>query len=122
METTDADVNFTALGITDQEFDHYVGIDDSVECYGELTDEQIIEDLQDTAVVSADTEETEEVDYPVPTTSEVIVALGTVRKYSDAKGLTETLDKFYSIEDQLWKVVAQSTHQTSITDFFRPAF
>ena len=57
--------NWSSLGIDEEEFDHYVTMDDNIDCYGDLTDDQIIQEVQGIPKAD-DNEEVEEEEVQIP--------------------------------------------------------
>ena len=110
----------SSLGITEEEFDHFVTMDNNIDCYGDLTDEEIISDIRgDSTSIDVAKEESEDQDLQVPRNSDVMQALSTIRYFLDAKGLVQVLEGFYPIEEQVWKFMAASRcRQTVLTEFF----
>ena len=111
--------NCSPMDINEEEFDQYVSMDSDIDCYGDLTDEQIAQEVQGVAGEDLTDEEPEDQELPVPTATDTIQALQTVRCFLDAKGLVQALNDFYPVEDQICKVIASSSrHQTLLDDFF----
>ena len=93
-------------GMTLHEFQAYVDVDSSVECHGELTDEEIC-----ASVHQSDPQ-------PVPATKprEVLQAMSSVRAFMEQNGAD--LSMFYTLESRLLKLIADTT---SIRDFSLPS-
>ena len=108
-------------GLSDVEFEQYINMDNGIDCYGDLSDEQLVEDLQQCSISHSDEEEEEQACYPQtkPTEREATEALGVLRAYLDAYGLRSAEDYFSGLEICIIdKIAEKKRHQTSLLDFF----
>ena len=71
----DTQFNWSSLGIDEEDFDHYVTIDDDIDCYGDLTDDQIVQEVQGVPIADVDDEEVEEEEVEVPSNADTLQAL-----------------------------------------------
>ena len=110
----DMEFNWSSLGIDEEEFDHYVTMDDNIDCYGDLTDDQIIQEVQGIPKAD-DNEEVEEEEVQIPLKADTLQALSTIRHF-----LMYILEDFYPIEEKVCSFMADtSQHQTVLADFFK---
>ena len=116
----DMPFNWSSLGIDEEDFDHYVTIDDDIDCYGDLTDDQIVQEVQGVPIADVDDEEVEEEEVEVPSNADTLQALSTIRHFLDSRGLVHIMEGFYPIEEKVCRFMADtSRHQTVLTDFFK---
>lgn len=118
----DTSLDCSSPEITEEEFDHFFTMDNNIDCYGNLTDEEIISDIGgDSTSTDIAEEKSEDQDLQVPRSSDVMQALSTIQYFLDAKGLVQVLEGFYPIEEQVWKVMATSrSRQKVLIEFFKP--
>jgi hypothetical protein len=120
MEEVDATPNVN-LPISETEFDDLVDCDETLECYGELTDREIVAEIKDEFV---DNEEEEDVVFDnaitienePPNRLQALKALSTLRAYMESKGAD--LNRVESIEDQI-NDMSGTFVQKQISDYFR---
>ena len=109
-------------GLSDVEFEQYVNMDNEIDCYGDLSDEQLVEDLQQCSSSHSDEEEEEQACYPQtkPTEREAMEALGVLRAYLDAYGLSSAAEDYFGGLETciIDKIAEKKQHQTSLLDFF----
>ncbi|XP_017472800.1 PREDICTED: tigger transposable element-derived protein 6-like [Rhagoletis zephyria] len=104
-------------------FTEYVHCDDELQCYGELTEDEIIQQLLDTeneCNSNSDVEENHnfaELDN-VPSLKEALCALDTIQRFCAFKGV-ESANMLYSIEKQLLQLSLQTPSQRKVTDYFK---
>lgn len=98
-----------------ENFEQYVNCDSNLECYGELTAEEIIEEIIEENVA----EEEEEIlcqSLP-PSKTEAIKALHILRQYFEVKGEnTNAIDK---VEEELFALAAENLIQKKISDYMK---
>ena len=93
-------------------------MDDNIDCYGDLTDYQIIQEVQ--GIPKADDDEEVEEEVQIPSKADTLQALSTIRHFLDSRGLVHILEDFYPIEEKVCRFMADtSQHQTVLTDFFK---
>ena len=109
-------------GLTLSEFQSFVDVDDSLECHGLLTDEEICSQPEsEPTCMSQSGEEEEEGEVGIttrmPKLAEVLQAMDTVRSFLELNGTAE-LTTFYTMESQVLKLFGNTAKQTYIHDFF----
>ncbi|XP_050338643.1 tigger transposable element-derived protein 6-like [Bactrocera neohumeralis] len=120
IENNSSDVVEEVIDVTidPTEFEEYVNCDKELECFGTLTEDEIVSSLLDENSSEASSEENSEGecnDVP-PTLVAAIGALSTVKHFMESKNLY--LDEIESLEEKLFKCYFQTHHQKKITDFF----
>ena len=112
-------------GMLSSEFQSYVDFDMSLECHGQLTEEDICTEIlqkSDHGVTSQhdsddDLNETEtSASSPTPRRGEAMQAMHTLRQFLEKSGVD--LEQFYALERQILQLFATTSTQTSIRDFF----
>lgn len=107
------------IPINAQEFEEYVNCDKDTECFGPLTEEEIVSCiLEDTAGEVSPSEDTMEntIEVNPPSFAEVLTALETVKKYMEGNNLE--FDELEILEEKLFKKKFQNMRQKKMTDFF----
>lgn len=109
----------------EQEFDQYIKYDDNLECYGDKTDDDIIQEIVDETSKRACEEESdsdgeknaEDSSIPLPVTvQEAIKALGIVAKFLKFYSVdTEEVEK---VEEKIYKISRSNLTQKKITDYY----
>uniref|UniRef100_A0A8C4WZC2 HTH CENPB-type domain-containing protein n=1 Tax=Eptatretus burgeri TaxID=7764 RepID=A0A8C4WZC2_EPTBU len=99
-------------GITQQEFLSFVNIDEGAECYGEMTDQEIVDTvMQPQAKVEDDKdEEGEESVVPPPTNLQAIQALDTLTAYFDHSDNTYARKLLATRETSVCFPIQQNKH------------
>ena len=109
----------TPDGMTNTEFQAYVNIHCSLECFGLITDEEICASVvgdgeeTDVSIVASET-------LPPPTSTEALSPLQTLRRYLEYSGCKD-YKELYAVETRIESEIASKTEQTKLTDsFFHP--
>jgi hypothetical protein len=102
-------------GLSEDEFNQFVNVDNTLECHGALTDADILQTVQ--PMTESDEEADEEIPTPPPSTSDAYIALRTVRSYLEHLGAD--LSTFYTMEKEVQQETSRNVKQSSITDFFK---
>ena len=110
-------------GITQQEFLSFVNIDEGAECYGEMTDQEIVDTVMQpqAKVEDGKDEEGEESVAPPPTKLQAIQALNTLTAYFDHSDNTDARKLLYSLHDKVLESGNRSMVQTKLSDSFMKA-
>uniref|UniRef100_A0A914WT09 HTH CENPB-type domain-containing protein n=1 Tax=Plectus sambesii TaxID=2011161 RepID=A0A914WT09_9BILA len=110
--------NAEDLGISAEEFTELINCDQELECYGELTPQEIIAnfcrgDKNDSHDQDGEVEETER---QMPTNGEILNALNVLRVAVEMKG--SNFERFYAFEQEIFDITRSNKKQSKITQFF----
>ena len=67
-----------------------------IDCYGDLTDDQVVQEVQGVPIAHVDDEEVKEEVVEVPSNADTLQALSTIRHFLDSRGLVH-----YPIEEKV---------------------
>lgn len=112
------DTNFQLQSITLGDFNEWVACDENLECYGELSDADIIaivRQKENDLKVMDDDDEPETIHKP--SRQEVISALATLRSYYDVE-LGEGYEELHAVENRVIEHMHNRLLQPKITDYF----
>jgi hypothetical protein len=108
-------------GMLSSEFQTYVDLDISLECHGQLPEEDICTQILPRMImvrhhtIDSDDDETSASASPTPKRGEAMQAMQMLHYFLDKSGAD--LEQFYTLKRQL---LATTSTQTSIRDFFSP--
>lgn len=109
-------------GMTCGQFECYVDMDKTLECVGELTDQDICDPIVnaegDSAHAQHESEDEEDLSetHPMPNQRDAVQAMHVVRLYLEKGGAD--LQRFYALEGQVLHLASTTWSQTLIKDFF----
>lgn len=103
-----------------EDFDQYVDCDANIECYGALSIEEIITEVQGVSSSTVELEENvtddEDPHSAPPTRQDALSAVTTLRAYLDAKN--QSLNHLEQIEDQMIRINSRNLIQKNIMDYY----
>lgn len=100
-----------------EEFQEYVACDNNVNCFGTLTDDEIVECvLSEDNEVCQSSEECPTIDLGPPSFAEAINALSIVEKFMECNNIEG--DDVDLLEEKLFKRRFKNFHQSNFTTFF----
>ena len=120
-DTEEGDVPVLPAGVTSQEFNEYVAVDDGLQTAADVTDDELCCDQQPAAEEESDGEPSEAAgggQPPAVTFTTAPQNLFDVRSYLEAAGC-ENYEHLYKLTDQLHAISKQQTVQKTIKDFFK---
>ena len=113
---TEEEIYDSPDGMTLSEFQAYVDMDQSLDCHGELTDEDICISLQQENEIEEHESDGSDEPSAAPKPGDAVLAMQTVRCFMEKAGAD--LNQFYVLENQVLRLVPSACSQTSIRDFF----
>lgn len=119
----EGDEEVLSIPIPDAEFEEYIACDDTIQCYGELSEEDILQSIENNSENDSEKEDIEDDtlqttnihDKPQPSRLDALEALHILRSFLDAKDLP--LDNIELLEVQLAEQGGHSV-QKKISDYF----
>lgn len=95
----------------------YIHCDDDVECYGDLTENEIIEVVRGDLEVDGENAEEGDLEetYVIPSQKEALSALSVLERYCFSKNISISVDE---IETEIVKGLIKSAKQKFIPDYF----
>jgi hypothetical protein len=121
MEDDEPSTNiFDSLGISVDDFAELVDCDVQLECYGDMTDEDIVAEVRRTDEIQSvideeEVEEVVEVERAMPSRSEIFGALDVLRNAFQFKGTK--FDNLYALEDDVHAIMSSAQRQSLITQY-----
>ena len=104
------------LPIAADEFDRLVDCDENIDCFGDLTDHEIVAEISD-EVIDDEEGELVAIAAPSPSRREVLTAWSMVRAYLESEGTElHIIDK---LDDQIDKLSTKNLVQKKLSNFFR---
>ena len=113
-----AEVIEIPAGISDDDFNNFVSVDDGAECHGSLSLEEIASNVaEEQGGAASDDESTPPA--PLPTSREAMAAIGTLQRYfnNNTAGDVDALRRVYAVEKDVQAAISRRGKQTSIKDF-----
>lgn len=104
--------------VQQREFEDYVSCDDNLPCCGQLSDEEIINEIDKVLTSDSSEDENEEVTNNPPSSKEVLNSLNILRDFFLPNNLfSHELD---NMENNIVESCLKPQIQTAMTDFFKP--
>ncbi|XP_055855001.1 tigger transposable element-derived protein 6-like [Episyrphus balteatus] len=97
-------------------FEEYVQYDNNVQCYGLLSEEEIIADINNENQEEEDDIDNYEEELEPPSFTEALKALTVIRKFIEHNNIDD--GETERLEEKMFKYRFQNTTQTKITDYF----
>lgn len=99
-------------------FEEYVSCDEYLQCYGLLTDDQILDGLLDDSAENVSEDEAVTVEEPVvPSFREALVAVDVLRQYFKYRNYDG--DEIENLESTIFKNEICNMSQKKISDYFK---
>jgi len=124
QQTDDDDVPVLPAGVTSEEFNQYVAVDNDLQTTADSTDAELCSDQQPAAAGEAEesdgepSQATDGDQPPAVTFTTALQSLFNVRSYLEAAGCDD-YEHFYGLTDQLYAISRQQAVQKTIKDFFK---
>jgi hypothetical protein len=115
------DLNADEVGVAPEEFNKLVDCDQGLDCYGEMTDQEIVAGIQGDSQDEVDDDDAD-LSIPVaaepamPTNNEIMAALDVLRSAYEIRG--DNMERFYALEEEVYDMTRAAKKQSKITDFF----
>ena len=107
--------------ISGPSIDEYVAFDDDIETAGLLSEQEIIEQLQDSHEIESDKDTSNNVQTILPSASEAMKAVDVLKQYLSTIYTTYSIvSSFYEVESCIEKeILIKKKRQTSLLDYIR---
>jgi hypothetical protein len=111
---------YTSDSISNYDFNEFINCDNDLECYGDLTDEEICAlvrplDEIDATVETENIVEFEESEMVAPSSQDALKSLSILRAYMDNKG--SDCVQYYTLEKHIQMLSRNSVKQSTIDRF-----